>query len=71
MLPRRRRRRLPYANICETCGIFVTGPEFRDALEVQRTDTRSRSPRTQLVRRRRRHHRSVDALTDRFHRLDR
>lgn len=24
----------PYANICETCDNFVTGPEFRGALEA-------------------------------------
>jgi hypothetical protein len=28
----------PYANICETCENFVTGPEFTDALRSQLAD---------------------------------
>jgi len=28
----------PYANICETCDNFVTGPEFGDAIQAQLTD---------------------------------
>jgi integrase len=28
----------PYANICETCDNFVTGPEFSDAIQAQLTD---------------------------------
>jgi integrase len=28
----------PYANICETCDNFVTGPEFRNAIRDQLTD---------------------------------
>jgi hypothetical protein len=28
----------PYANICETCGNFVTGPEHADALRGQLAD---------------------------------
>ena len=30
----------PYANICETCDNFVTGPEHADALRRQITDIR-------------------------------
>jgi integrase len=30
----------PYANICETCDNFVTGPEFRDAIRDQLADLR-------------------------------
>ncbi|QSE87805.1 tyrosine-type recombinase/integrase (plasmid) [Rhodococcus pseudokoreensis] len=64
----------PYANICETCDNFVTGPEFRDALEAQRTDiqaletdARDRGWPDEAAR----HHRVADALTDHLHRLDR
>jgi len=28
----------PYANICETCDNFTTGPEFNDAIQNQLTD---------------------------------
>lgn len=28
----------PYANICETCDNFITGPEFSDAIQNQLTD---------------------------------
>lgn len=31
----------PYANICETCDNFVTGPEFADAIRVQFTDVQN------------------------------
>ncbi len=31
----------PYANICETCDNFVTGPEFSDAIRDQLTDVRN------------------------------
>ena len=31
----------PYANICETCDNFVTGPEFADALRGQLGDVRN------------------------------
>ena len=64
----------PYANICETCDNFVTGPEFRGALEAQRTDVealevdaRDRGWPEEAAR----HHRVTDALTDHLHRLDR
>ncbi len=64
----------PYANICETCNNFVTGPEFRDTLEAQRTDIRAleadacdRGWSDEAAR----HHRVADALTDHVHRLDR
>jgi hypothetical protein len=64
----------PYANICETCDNFVTGPEFRDALEAQRTDVealevdaRDRGWPDEAAR----HHRVADALTDHLQRLDR
>jgi hypothetical protein len=29
-----------YANICETCDNFITGPEFTDAIRCQLTDLR-------------------------------
>ncbi|PBC51406.1 tyrosine-type recombinase/integrase [Rhodococcus sp. ACPA1] len=64
----------PYANICETCDNFVTGPEFRGALEAQRTDVQAleadacdRGWPDEAAR----HHRVADALTDHLHRLDR
>ncbi|GAF46561.1 hypothetical protein RW1_031_01460 [Rhodococcus wratislaviensis NBRC 100605] len=64
----------PHANICETCDNFVTGPEFRGALEAQRTDiqaleadARDRGWPDEAAR----HHRVADALTDHLHRLDR
>jgi hypothetical protein len=28
----------PYANICETCDNFITGPEFSDTIQNQLTD---------------------------------
>ncbi|WP_345353531.1 site-specific integrase, partial [Rhodococcus olei] len=63
----------PYANICETCDNFVTGPEFRGALEAQRTDiqtletdARDRGWHDEAAR----HHRVADALTDHLTRLD-
>ncbi|MDV7354331.1 hypothetical protein R4282_15090 [Rhodococcus oxybenzonivorans] len=64
----------PYANICETCANFVTGPEFRGALEARRTDiqaleadARDRGWLDEAAR----HHGVADALTDHLHRLDR
>jgi site-specific recombinase XerD len=64
----------PYANICETCGNFVTGPEFQGALKAQRSDiqtleadARARGWLDEAAR----HHRVADALTDHLHRLDR
>ncbi|KOS54495.1 tyrosine-type recombinase/integrase [Rhodococcus rhodochrous] len=54
----------PYANICETCDNFVTGPEFRGALEAQRTDIA-------VLEADARDHRVADALTDHLRRLDR
>lgn len=64
----------PYANICETCDNFVTGPEFRGALEAQRTDIEAleadahdRGWPDEAAR----HHRVADALTDHLQRLDR
>ncbi|MGV9748237.1 tyrosine-type recombinase/integrase [Rhodococcus zopfii] len=63
----------PYANICETCDNFVTGPEFRGALEAQRTDIEAlevdahdRGWPDEAAR----HHRVADALTDHLQRLD-
>lgn len=64
----------PYANICETCDNFVTGPEFRGALEAQRTDIEAlevdahdRGWPDEAAR----HHRVAEALTDHLQRLDR
>jgi len=64
----------PYANICETCDNFVTGPEFRDALDAQRTDIRAleadardRGWNDEAAR----HHRVAATLSDHLGRLDR
>lgn len=63
----------PYANICETCDNFVTGPEFADALRDQLTDVQ----RLQADARTRhwdneaaRHGRVIHALTDHLTRLE-
>ncbi len=64
----------PYANICETCDNFVTGPEFAHAIQAQLTDVqhlqadaRARGWDGDAVR----HARVASALTDHLHRLDR
>jgi integrase len=64
----------PYANICETCDNFVTGPEFRDAIHDQLTDVqhlqadaRARGWDGDAAR----HARVADALTGHLGRLDR
>jgi len=64
----------PYANICETCDNFVTGPEFSDAIRDQLTDVRnlqtdaqSRGWDSEAAR----HRRVIDALTDHLTRLER
>ena len=58
----------PHANICETCDNFVTGPEFRVALEAQRSDIQAleadacdRGSSDEAAR----HHPGADALTTR------
>ncbi len=64
----------PYANICETCDNFVTGPEFRDAIGDQLADVRhlqadaeTRGWDSEAAR----HDRVADALTDHLNRLNR
>ena len=64
----------PYANICETCDNFVTGPEFADAIRDQlsdvrtlQTDARSRGWDSEAAR----HGRVIDALGDHLTRLGR
>jgi integrase len=64
----------PYANICETCDNFATGPEFAPALRDQLTDVqhlqadaRSRGRDSEAAR----HGRVADALTDHLTRLER
>ena len=64
----------PYANICETCDNFVTGPEFAPALRDQLTDVQrlhadaqSRSWDSEAAR----HARVADALADHLARLER
>jgi site-specific recombinase XerD len=63
----------PYANICETCDNFVTGPEFADAIRDQLTDVqhlqadaRSHGWDNEAAR----HGRVADALTDHLTRLE-
>nr|WP_281284636.1 site-specific integrase [Nonomuraea diastatica] len=64
----------PYANICETCDNFVTGPEFTDALDSQLTDVQAlqadadnRGWDSEAAR----HACVADALTDHISRLER
>ena len=64
----------PYANICETCDNFVTGPEFASALRDQLTDVQrlhadaqSRDWDSEAAR----HARVAGALTDHLARLER
>jgi hypothetical protein len=64
----------PYANICETCDNFVTGPEFAPALRDQLTDVQdlhadaqSRGWDSEAAR----HARVINALTDHLTRLQR
>ncbi len=64
----------PYANICETCDNFVTGPEFAPALRDQLTDVQrlhadaqSRGWDSEAAR----HARVADALADHLARLER
>jgi integrase len=64
----------PYANICETCDNFVTGPEFADAIRDQlsdvrnlQADARSRGWDSEAAR----HRRVIDALTNHLTRLER
>jgi integrase len=64
----------PYANICETCDNFVTGPEFAPALREQladiqhlHADAQSRGWDSEAAR----HERVADALADHIARLER
>lgn len=64
----------PYANICETCDNFVTGPEFASALRDQLTDVhrlhadaQSRGWDSEAAR----HARVAGALADHLARLER
>ncbi len=64
----------PYANICETCDNFITGPEFAPALRNQladvqhlHADAQSRGWDSEAAR----HARVADALADHLSRLDR
>jgi integrase len=63
----------PYANICETCDNFVTGPEFTDAIRSQLTDiqhlhadARSRGWDSEAAR----HTRVTEALSSHLQRLE-
>jgi integrase len=63
----------PYANICETCDNFVTGPEFTDAIRSQLTDVhdlqadaRARGWDSEAAR----HARVAEALTSHLQRLE-
>ena len=63
----------PYANICETCDNFVTGPEFRSAIRDQlidvqnlQADAETRGWDSETIR----HARVAHALTDHLARLD-
>jgi integrase len=64
----------PYANICETCDNFVTGPEFHTAIRDQladvqhlQVDAAARGWHSEAAR----HARVADTLTDHLARLDR
>jgi hypothetical protein len=63
----------PYANICETCDNFITGPEFSDAIQNQLTiqhlqaDAETRGWDGEAAR----HARVADALTGHLDRLAR
>jgi integrase len=64
----------PYANICETCDNFITGPEHSDALRSQltdiqhlRADAQTRGWDSEAAR----HSRVAEALTSHLQRLSR
>jgi integrase len=64
----------PYANICETCDNFVTGPEHADTIRSQladiqhlHADASARGWDSEIAR----HHRAAEALTGHLHRLER
>lgn len=64
----------PYANICETCDNFVTGPEFRDAIHDQLTDVQHLQADAETRGRdgdAARHARVAEALTGHLERLGR
>jgi hypothetical protein len=64
----------PYANICETCDNYVTGPEFADALHDQLTDVQHLKADAQARGRdgdAARHARVAEALTGHLSRLNR
>jgi site-specific recombinase XerD len=63
----------PYANICETCDNFITGPEFADAIRGQlndlrhlHTDAQARGWDSEAAR----HTRVAEALTSHLQRLE-
>ena len=64
----------PYANICETCDNYVTGPEHADTIQAQLTDiqhlhadAQARGWDSEAAR----HARVADTLTSHLHRLSR
>ena len=62
----------PYANICETCDNYVTGPEFAGAIGDQLTDVQHLKADAQARGRdsdAARHARVADALTSHLSRL--
>jgi integrase len=64
----------PYANICETCDNYVTGPEFADAIGDQLTDVQHLQADAQARGRdgdAARHARVAEALTGHLGRLNR
>jgi integrase len=64
----------PYANICETCDNYVTGPEFADAIHDQLTDVQHLQADAQTRGRdsdAARHARVAEALTSHLERLNR
>lgn len=63
----------PYANICETCPNFISGPEFTHALQAQladihvlRQDAHNRGWKSEVAR----HDRVIDSLQGHLRRLE-
>jgi hypothetical protein len=74
LLPPARRRRLPYANICEQCDSYVTPPEFIPQLQAQlggitalRDEATQRGWHTEVAR----HSRVIASIQAHFQRLQR